>query len=317
MPDCKTGILAHDLAGNKYINPSYLQIRERINYLIKNYLSTGVLYSHLHNLQLDLKIPYQRYPQPIDWQKINLEQITGTSNDLFMFQIINATKLEIQNQEFDTEIRDYLQSVNPQIACFLETTSNQNNIISKSLINEGKEKEEGQKFYLFREIYQHLTSDKLSTQDYTVKHDEFRRKLQEQIYNNALNRIINQWNAISIYVWLMAHSTGELQKVIVQPLQDEVNHLAKFWSISYWSFSDSFLSSLQNRTKNLKPLIKNQERQNEQKDEILELNYALHSVEVTFTFTSVMMQLYQWHKTLEYLYLKNLFAYPSNLGQAN
>lgn len=317
MPDCNSGILAYDLAGNKYTNPSYLQIRERINYLIKKYLSVGVLYSHLHNLQIELKTPYQRYPQRIDWQKINLEQITGISNDLFIDKIISAAKLEIKNREFDTEIRDYLQSVNPQIASFLETTSNQNTMVSNLFINEGKEKEEDQEFYLFRKIYQHLTGDKLSTQGYAAKQDEFRGNLREKIYNNALNRIINQWSAISIYVWLMAHSTGELQKAIVQPLQDEVNHLAKFWGISYWAFSDSFLSRLQNKTKNLKPLIKNQERQDEQKDEILELNYALHSVELTFTFTSVMMQLYQWHKTLEYLYLENLFAYPSNLGQAN
>ena len=317
MPDCNSGILPKDLAGNKYTNPSYLQIRERINFLIKKYLSAGVLYSYLHDLKLYLKTPERGQSKYIDWGKINLGQVSGVSNDLFIDKIMNAAKLETQNHDFETEIRDYLQAVNPQIACFLESNSTDRSMDAQALVKATEEKEEYQGLLLFRKIYKQLTGDELQLQGYAVNRNEFKGNLQEEIYNYALNRIANEWSAISIYVWLMAHSTGELQRVIVQPLQNEVSHLVKFWGISYWAFSDSFLSRLQNITKNLTNLIKTHQRQDERKSEILELNYALHSVEVTFTFTSVMMQLYQWHKTLEHLYLENLFAYPSIISHTD
>ena len=100
MPDCNSGILAKDLAGNKYTNPSYLQTRERINILIKKYLSAGVLYSYLHDFKLYLRTPERCHNTYIDWQKINIEQVIGVSNNLFIDKIIDAAKLETQNQDF-------------------------------------------------------------------------------------------------------------------------------------------------------------------------------------------------------------------------
>lgn len=314
MPDCNPEILVKDLAGIKYANPSYLQIRERINYLIKNYLSAGVLYSHLQNFYLSLKNTHHKFNSDlIDWQKINVEQVIGVSNDLFIDKIIRAVKLETITHDFETEIRDYLQAVNPQVTCLFETHP----YLSSIEYNITLSKQEHQKSYLLRKIYKQLTGDELQLRFHNTKQHEFKGDLKEEIYNNALNRIVAEWSIISIYVWLMAHSTGELQKVILQPLQYEVNHLAKFWGISYWAFSDSFLSRLQSLTKNLTDSVRSSPKQEGEKDEILQINYVLHCVEVNFTFTSVMMQLHQWHKTLEHLYLENLFARPNNVGQTN
>jgi hypothetical protein len=61
-----------------------------------------------------------------------------------------------------------------------------------------------------------------------------------------------------MYIWLMAHSTGALQMAISQPLQDEVNHLAKFWGIARWSFGNSALSNAIATTKQLLQLSKEQ-----------------------------------------------------------
>ncbi len=319
MPDCNSGILARDLAGNQYKNPSYLQIRERINYLVKKYLSAGVLYSHVHNFYLSLKTPYNKsHHQPIDWQKINLDLVAGISDDLFIDKIIGAAKLEMQSYDFDVEIQAYLQAVNPQITCFLENSLPISSPQSKFIINKVNRIDECQESSLFRKIYKKLTGNELKIQKNAVNNHKFKNNLKEEIYNNVLNHILNEWNAISIYIWLMAHSTGELQKIIVQPLQNEIHYLAKFWSISYWAFKDSFIYSLQKRTKNITDFIQTHEQiQSKKENQTLELDHALHFVEVTFTFTSVMMQLYQWHKTLEDIYLENLFAYPTNLGQTN
>lgn len=320
MPDCNSGILAKDLAGNKYVNPSYLQIRERINYPIKKYLSAGVLYSYLHNFYLSFGTSYNKpHHQSIDWQKINLEQVIGISDNLFIDKIISAAKLDTQTYDFDIELQAYLQAVNPQITYFLETNSYQTSIErnSKFIVNKIDPNDKDRQSYLFRQVYKKLTGNELKLPEYTVKNYELKGNLKEEMYNHALNHIVNKWNAISIYIWLMAHSTGELQQLIVQPLQNEINYLVKFWAISYWAFSDSFISHLQKRTQNLTDLIQREERHEKQQDEVLEINCALHFVEVTFTFTSVMIQLYQWHKTLEDIYLENLFAYPINLGQTN
>ncbi len=316
MPDCNSGILASDLAGNLYINPSYLQTRERVNYLIRHYLSAGILYSHLHNFYTSLKTPYSRHHhQSLNWQNINFKQVIGVSNDLFINKIISAAKLEMKCHDSETEIRAYLQAVNPRISCFLESISPPSK--PKSIFDRTSRRKEYKKSDLFRKIYQRLTANELNIQYGSVKTYKLKGHLKEEIYNNALNNIVDQWNAISTYIWLMAHSTGELQELMLQPLQNEVNYLVKFWSISYWAFSHSFISSLQKRTQKLTDLIRREEKQEKHKNEILELNSALHFVEVTFTFTSVMMQLYQWHKTLDDTYLENLFACPSNLGQTN
>ena len=41
-----------------------------------------------------------------------------------------------------------------------------------------------------------------------------------------------------LYLWLMSHTTGTLQQVRGELLQDEINHLTKFWGMGMWLYPD-------------------------------------------------------------------------------
>ena len=106
----------------------------------------------------------------------------------------------------------------------------------------------------------------------------------------------------------MAHSTGELQQAIAQPLQDEVNHLAKFWGIGIWAFGDSYKTRLQTMTQTLIDLFKHNQNERTHSADVLGFTNALFAVELVFTFARVMTRLNSWHQSLNPAYLQNLFG---------
>jgi hypothetical protein len=296
---------AIDLAGCQYNKPNYFQTRQRINYLVNRYLSLGILYSRLNDLPTQFKTPQQRPWEPINWQTITVEQIIGASPDLFINVIASAAEVEAPIRDYAQESWDYLQAAHPEMARFVGGRCTPDGVMQEVGV---WEKEERQHRPVFSKIYQQLTGEKLQPKPNSVAGFKSSGNLWLDIYNHSLSRITTEWSATSVYLWLMAHSTGELQQAIAQPLQDEVNHLAKFWGISYWAFGDSFQTRLQGTAKNLIGLFKHNQGERTHSNDILQLSYALPSVELAFTFTRVMLQLYQWHKTLNSSYLEYLFG---------
>jgi hypothetical protein len=298
-------ICSTDLAGKVYKNPNYLQTRQRINYLVNHFLSQGILYSRLHDLPTQFENPRQRHWQPIDWKAISDEQIVGVPKDLFISFLVNATEIETPIRNYAIESRDYLQAAHPQLARFMGGTFSED---GKMLEIGVWEKEERQHAPVFQKIYHKLTLEKLQPKPNTVQGYQKSDDLQQDIYSHVLSRMATEWSATSSYLWLMAHSTGALQHAIAQPLQDEINHLAKFWGIGIWAFGDSYIARLQGMTQLLIDLLKHHKNERSQEVNIFGFSNALYAVELMFTFSRVMTRLNRWHKSLDAGYLENLFG---------
>ncbi|MBW4574365.1 MAG: hypothetical protein KME08_03685 [Aphanothece sp. CMT-3BRIN-NPC111] len=296
-----------DLAGYRYSRQHYLQTRCRINYLVERYLSIDILSARLADLPTQFENPHQRPWEPIDWQAITPEQIIGVDPALFISVIAGAAEIETPIRAYARESWGYLQSAHPPMARFMGgifTTDG-------SPLEVGLwEKEERQHGPAFRKIYQQLTGEKLQPKPNSVEGYQASENLREDVYKHAISRMTTEWGATSVYLWLMAHSTGALQQAIAQPMQDEVNHLAKMWGISYWAFGDSYITRLRGTSKNLISLFKHHQGERTHSNDMLQLTYALHAVELTFTFVRVMVQLHRWNQTLLPGDLEQLFGQP-------
>ncbi|MBA3923183.1 MAG: hypothetical protein H0X31_16415 [Nostocaceae cyanobacterium] len=293
-----------DLAGELCNHPNYLQIRARINHLTSKYVSLGMLYSNLHDLPTQFTEPHQRHWEKIDWKKVNINQIIGVEPAFFINLIAGAAEVEAPIRDYARESRDYLQVQYPAMASFMAgNLASDGQIIELGIWG----KEERQHLPVFKKIYQQLTGEKLQPKANTVNGYQPTGNLQRDMYYHTLSRITTQWSATSIYLWLMAHPTGELQQAIAQPLQDEVNHLAKFWGFGAWAFGDAYFSRLYGAGKHLIALAKHNKQERSQSDDVLKYSSALHAVELAFTFARVRVQLGKWNKTLNSSYLNHLF----------
>jgi hypothetical protein len=112
-----------------------------------------------------------------------------------------------------------------------------------------------------------------------------------------------------MYLWLMAHSTGALQQAISEPLQDEINHLAKFWGIGRWAFPDAYITRLSKTISRLTELAVHNQKERTQNN-IIQGKYLFYGVELTYTFARTMRQLRRWSRDLTPIYLEQLFGPP-------
>ena len=113
-------------------------------------------------------------------------------------------------------------------------------------------------------------------------------------------------------MWLMAHSTGALQNAIAQLLQDEVNHLAKFWGFSRWAFSGSFAKRFQKSAGHILGLAQHHKSDRSHGNEVMSLpniaQQAPYAVELSFTFLRVMVWVRGWDRELSRSFLHHLFG---------
>jgi hypothetical protein len=294
-----------DVAGHQHLYPHYLQTRARINRLIKRYLSLEILSDRLLDLPVQFETPHQRLWDRIHWERINCNQIISIDPELFLKVIAGAVEVEAPIRAYAKENWDYLQGIHPQMARFMGGQFAGDG----SLLEVGIwEKEERQHSPVFGKIYQQLTGEKLQQKPNTVQGYHSTGNLRKDVYKHAISRIATEWSATSVYLWLMAHSTGELQQAIAQPLQDEVNHLAKFWGFSRWAFADPYLIRLKDTTGNLLDLLKHHKGERSHGDDILQLKNSVHAIELTFTLAKVMGKLRRWNYRLNRRSLEPMFG---------
>lgn len=300
---------AIDLAGYCSKNPTYFRTRARINRGIDRYLSIDILSDRLADLPSQFTQPRQRPWEPICWQAIDREQIVGVDPALFISIVAASAEVEAPVRQYALESRDYLQSIHPQMAFFMGGEPNPDGSVKILGI---WEKEERQHAPTFSKIYQQLTGEKLQPKPNSVVGYQPTDNPWEALYRHTLSRISTEWGATSIYLWLMAHSTGALQQAIAQPLQDEVNHLAKFWGFSRWAFAESYFQQLKGSSCNLMGLLEHHQHERSQGTELLNKNRSLeelsHTVELTFALMRVMVRLRSWNQELSYSFLKHLFG---------
>ena len=294
-----------DLAGSYSEHPNYLQIRARMNRLIDRYLSIDILSQRLIDLPTQFSQPHVRKWESIDWKSISRNQIIGVDPDLFIMLVAGATEIETPIHEYSQESWSYLQSLHPEMAHFMGGSQN----LDGSVASLGVwEKEERQHAPTFRKIYNQLTGDKLQPKPNSVSGYKPINCPRQAVYNHTVSRISTEWSAVSVYLWLMAHSTGALQQAIAQPLQDEVNHLAKFWGFSRWAFEQSYYGQVKGSTKNLLGLVKHHKSERTEGDNLTGKATTVDAIELAFMFSRVMVRLRAWNQELSHSFLTHLFG---------
>ena len=294
-----------DLAGYCYRTPKYKQTRARINYLIDRYLSLDILSDRLIDLPTQFHNPHQRPWQPIDWKAINPSQIIGVEPELFLSLIASAVEIEIPIRSYSRESWEYLYKAHPQLARFVGGVWDETGKVVEVGI---WEKEERQHAPAFSKIYQQLTGEKLEIVANTVIGYQPQGNYKAEVYHHAVARIATEWSAISVYLWLMAHSTGALQMAIAQPLQDEVNHLAKFWGIARWGFGDSAVTRTAKAAAFLLQMLFHHKGERTASSDVLQVSSLTYTVELSFLFFRVMQQMWRWNFHLQEDALEGLFG---------
>ncbi len=300
-------VCSTDLAGYPYQNPHYLQTRKRINYLVDRYLSVEILSDRLFDTIDQFENPCPRRWELIDWHGIVPSQIVGVQPELFCRIIAGAAEIEAPISAYAKESWEYLQHFHPQMARFLGGTFDDNGAVLELGV---WQKEERQHSPTFKKIYNVLTGEKLFTIPNSVQGYCSTGDLRQDVYNHMISRISTEWGAIAVYLWLMAHSTGTLQQAIAQPLQDEVNHLTKFWGFCRWAFSESYFHQLKGSTNNLISLLKHHQYERTHGKDILSSANISRAVELSFIFTRVMVRLRRWNWELSPSTLLHLYGNP-------
>lgn len=297
-----------DLAGICVKNPNYLHIRRRINYLIDRYLSLEILVGNLIDLPVQFMQPYQRPWEPVRWGEITPDQIIGVEPEIFLSLVANATEIEAPIQDYAAESMAYLAEIHPEMALFIggaPATETRKRTVSVW------EKEERQHAPLFKKIHQKLAGEYPMITPNTVTGYQSSGDRLTDLRRHLHGRISTEWSATSIYLWLMAHATGELQKAIAQPLQDEINHLAKFWGFSRWAFGNSYFNQVKFSTQNLVTLARHHSAERTNIDNLLgqvtSFEELPHIIELGFTFMRIMVHMGTLNHELSPSFLSYLF----------
>jgi hypothetical protein len=296
--------IATDLAGYCPENPNYLQIRARMNRLLDRYLTIDILSQHLIDLPTQFSQPHVRKWEPIDWKSISRSQIVGVDPDLFIMLVAGATEIETPIHAYSQESWHYMQSIHPEMAYFMGGSQNPDGSIAALGV---WEKEERQHAPTFRKIYHQLTGEQLQPKPNTVGGYQPHNSPLQAVYAHTLSRISTEWGAVSVYLWLMAHSTGALQQAIAQPLQDEVNHLAKFWGFSRWAFDGSYYGQVKGSAKNLLSLTKHHRGERTEGGNLVGKATTIDAIELAFVFSRVMIRMRTWNRELSHTLLCHLF----------
>jgi len=322
-----------DLAGKFHPHPTYFQTQARINYLISHYLSFEILHDRLQELPKQYEQPHARAWAPVNWHAIAPDQVIGVDLETFLSVVVGALDVEAPIRDYSHVSWHYLKQIHAPMARFVGGTFAEDG----SIVEIGLwEREERQHTPAFIKIYHQLTGQKIATKPSIVKNYNPSIDPREDLYRHGLHRVATEYGATGLYVWLMAHSTGALQQVVAEMVQDEVNHFVKFWGWGQWAFPESALTRLVGTVKSLS----HQKRAVQSAPDSLsrsprvQANYlvlgvdlvrtfrrvmglmdwsswsVLSKLEMTFTFTRVLLRMLVWSRQLTPERLRGIFGEP-------
>ncbi|PSF39302.1 hypothetical protein C7H19_00500 [Aphanothece hegewaldii CCALA 016] len=296
----------------------HLNILKRLDTLIDQYLTPQILCTRLEDLPIQFKNPQPRPWQPIHWQNINPEQVIGIELEVFLSILIGAIETEEPIRGYTQTSRQYLEPIHPQLARFVGGIAAPDG----TMLELGLwEKEERQHAPALIKIYKQLTGKQPTFSLHTPKTYQPLDHPYDDLYRHGLHRVITEYSAVCLYLWLMAHTTSTLQQVFAELLQDEINHMTKFWGFGLWLFPESYLSRIKHSLHGI--II----RQNATKASHIQSTTHLfrtfrrmmgvlnwngwswyHRLELVYTFIKVLHLLWRWSKNLTPEYLKQLFV---------
>jgi hypothetical protein len=286
-----------DLAGPVYANPSPLQMQERIANLVHRYLSVPTLGANLGDLATQFEKGSARKWDPMTFHKLTPEQarsmVVGAPWNIVAAVAAQAAGIEDPIGLYSKESEDYLQQTFPKMAEFMGGTWRH---------------EERRHMGVFKAVSERLTGDRLTVNPNPVDgyHPAPGSDPAELAYSHALGRTATEWAATSMYMWLMAHTTGDLQQAISQPLQDEINHFAKFTGYTKWAYGTDFLDRAVGATRKLTGMVSKQD--DRKQDGALGLPALIYAPEAVSVFARVINQLREFDKTLTPELLTGLFG---------
>lgn len=224
-----------DLAGEVCFRPNFFQTKGRIDYLIDEYLSYEELSDRLEDLPDRFIDPQPRPWSNINWQDINPEQVIGLELDIFLSIIKGALDTEAPIRDYTQTSRQYLEPIHPSMARFVGGIVADDGTISEIGL---WEKEERQHTPALKKLYQCLANRSVRSSAKTARSYQPQTNPYKDLYKHGLHRVATEYGAACLYLWLMSHTTGTTQQVLGELLQDEVNHLTKFWGMGMWLYPD-------------------------------------------------------------------------------
>lgn len=301
-----------DLAGTSYQHPNYWQLQRRIKSLVNHYITPNILNERLEDLPIQFKNHHVRPWKHINWQAINREQIIGIQPEVFLSILVGALDTEAPIRGYTQTSRQYLAQLHPDMARFVGGVIDEN----EHLLEPGLwEKEERQHTPALLKIYTQITGEKVTPKLRNIRGYLPTNNPNEDLYRHGLHRVATEYGATCLYLWMMAHSTGELQKVLDELLQDEINHMTKFWGFGVWAYPDT------NLFKVIKTLLKTRSQTYERNSLIRTLRRMMGTLNwpawtltnkatLLLTFTLVIARLWGWHNKLKPNNLNDLFGVP-------
>lgn len=311
-----------DLAGQLDRPLHYVDCKNRINALLDRYLSLAILRDRLEDLPAQFERLQPRPWKPIDWQAINDKQIVGIEKTVFLSILKGAIDTEAPIRGYTQTSRQYLDKLHPPMARFVGgNVAEDGTMLELGLW----EKEERQHAPALIKVYQQLSGTKFISHSPSVKPYEPTNDPYEDLYRHGLHRVMTEYGATCLYLWLMAHSTGALQQVLGELLVDEVNHMTKFWGFGVWLFPDSYaqrikqtfirIATLQrvDRAGHLQSTTKLSRTFHRMMDVLGWHDWSwTNKVEFVYTFIRVMNRLLRWNATLTPDYLAQILGKPTH-----
>ena len=310
-----------DLAGEVCFCPNFFQTKDRIDRLIDRYLSEGQLCNRLEDLPQQFENPQPRQWSKIDWQDIQPEQVIGLDLNIFLSIIKNALDIEAPIREYTQTSRQYLEPIYPSMAKFVGGTIGKDGIVELGLW----EKEKRQHTPALSKIYYLLSKQTVNPQLRTVKQHSARSNPYQDLYQHGLHRVAIEYSAACLYLWLMSRATGALQRVLGELLEDEINHLTKFWGMGMWLYPDGaeqLIRYLLSEIHTILPVSYESKRRSGIKSTfermMLVLDWQSRSVsskgELIYTFIWILKRMWYWSGQLTPEYLHSCCATPSFFG---
>lgn len=304
----------HDLAGPCPAHPNYLQLQARIRHLSDRYLSLDHLCDRLDELPRQFENPQPRPWKSIHWQSIAPDQIVGMSPDVFLSVLKGSIDTEAPIRGYTQTSRRYLENLHPQLARFVGGTVDE----SGQLIELGLwEKEERQHTPTLIKLYAQLSGEKAIADPHVVRQYQPGADPAADLYRHGLHRVLTEYGATCLYLWLMAHSTGTLQAVLEELVLDEINHMTKFWGFGVWAYPDtSFVKVVLTLLKTTQGGVKYRRDRSSLIGTLHRMTHVLNwsawtwANRATFAFTCVqtMHRLHRWNNTLTQNHLQQLFS---------
>lgn len=305
-----------DLAGSVPSNANVFVIYNRIKDAINRYLTPEHLTERLEDLPIQFETPKPRPWKFINWQKINHHQIIGIDSEVFIAILVGSINTEAPLRNYTQTSRQYLEPWYPQLARFVGGIIGQDD----QLIKLGLwEKEERRHTPALMKLYTQLTGKKIIPNPHQARIYQPSLDPYNDLYRHGLHRVATEYGATCLYIWLMVHTTGELQAVLKELVIDEINHMTKFLGFGIWAFPESnwlkigriIWQSMQGKlsyNRDNSSLIGTLNRMTEV------LSWSSWSwnnrVSFIFTCTYILYGLWSWTCQLTPTYLQNLLGKP-------